>query len=131
MITKRSKAIVGSLLFAWLVAGVANCIAQDYTFNWTENEAPVDGYKLYYKKGGAATAPFDGTEAGDGPSPITLGSVTTYTITGLDANAIYHFTLTALSGAEESSYSSIITINPTEAVSALPIPQLLDIHYVQ
>nr|WP_320010682.1 fibronectin type III domain-containing protein [uncultured Desulfobulbus sp.] len=128
---KRAWFMVGCLLFTGFVADSATCLAQDYTFNWTANEEPVDGYKLYYKKGGTATAPFDGTEAGDGPSPITLGNVTTYTITGLDANAIYHFTLTAFIGTEESGYSSIITINPTEAVSALPIPQLLDIHYVQ
>lgn len=105
----------------------AQCSAQDYTFSWSSNAEPIEGYRLHYKKGGAAALPFDGTGAGGGSSPITVGKVTTYTITGLDADAVYHFALTAYNGTDESGYSEIITIDPNESGSTVPVPQLFNI----
>ena len=101
--------------------------AKDYTFTWTANPEPVEGYKLYYKKDGAAAPPFDGTGATAGAAPIDVGKVTTYTITGLDDNATYHFALTAYSGSEESGYSAIVTVNPAAASTTAPAPRLLQI----
>ena len=79
--------------------------AKDYSFTWSANPEPVEGYKLYYKKGGDPVAPFDGTGAIQGPSPITIGKQTTFTITGLEDNTTYYFALTAFNGSEESGYS--------------------------
>ena len=115
--------LVGSGLLA-----AAPAFAKDYTFTWTANPEPVEGYKLYYKKDGAAAPPFDGTGATAGAAPINVGKVTTYTISGLDDNAIYHFALTAYSGSEESGYTDIVTVNPSTALPALPAPQLLKIN---
>ncbi|MDX9834745.1 MAG: fibronectin type III domain-containing protein [Desulfobulbus sp.] len=109
-------------VFGLLAAG--DSFARDYTFTWSANPEPVEGYKLYYKKGGAAAPPFDGTRATQGAAPINVGKVTSYAITGLEDNATYHFALTAYSSSEESGYSDIVTVNPTATV---PAPQLLNI----
>lgn len=97
-------------------------LAKNYTFTWTANAEPVEGYKLYYKKDGAATQPFGGTGAAEGVSPIYVGKVTTFTVTGLDENSTYHFALTATNGSEESGYSDIVTVSPDR-----PSPQLIQI----
>ena len=97
--------------------------AQSYTFTWSANPEPVEGYKLYYKKGGAAAQPFAGTDALEGTSPINVGKATTYTITGLDKDSTYHFALTAVSGSDESSFSTIISVDPA--------PKLLNIKLKQ
>jgi len=94
-------------------------LAKDYTFTWSANPEPVEGYKLHYKKDGTAVAPFDGAGAVEGPSPINVGKQTTYTITGLDDNATYHFALTAYDGTDGSGYSATITVNSP--------PQILNI----
>ena len=110
-----------------LMAG--NVFAKSYTFTWSANPEPVEGYKLYYKKGGTTAPPFDSTGAVEGASPIKVGKVTSYTVTGLEDNATYHFALTAYNGSEESGYSEIVTVNPTAASSSTtaPAPQLLQI----
>ena len=87
--------------------------AKDYSFTWSANPEPVQGYKLYYKKGGVQGAPFDGTGATQGPSPITIGKQTTFTISGLDENTTYYFALTAVNGTEESGFSDIVAVNVT------------------
>ncbi len=86
--------------------------AKDYTFSWAPNPDPVDGYNLYYKKGGAASAPFNGSDANEGPSPIDIGTETIFTITGLEKNQKYHFGLTAYYGSDESKLTPIVTVNP-------------------
>ena len=62
-----------------------------------------------------------------GVDVIDVGKVTTYTVTGLDDNATYHFALTAYSGSEESGYSAIVTVKPAAASTTAPAPQLLQI----
>lgn len=84
----------------------------DYSFSWSANPEPVDGYKLYYKKGGSAGPPFDGVDADNGSSPIFTDKVTAYTVDGLDDNTTYHFALTAFVGQEESDYTDVITVFP-------------------
>ncbi|TKB11609.1 fibronectin type III domain-containing protein [Desulforhopalus sp. IMCC35007] len=88
--------------------------AKDYTFSWSANEGLVEGYKLYYKKGGAASPPFDGNEANEGESPICIGDATSFTISGLEDNTTYHFSLTAYAGADESDYTEVITVFPND-----------------
>lgn len=89
--------------------------AKDYSFSWSANPEPVEGYRLYYKKGGDKGPPFDGSGAVEGASPITIGKQTSFTISGLEDNTTYHFALTAFNGADESSYSGIITVFETIA----------------
>ena len=86
--------------------------ARDLTFKWIANPEPLVGYKLYYKTGDNKDAPFDGTGINEGNSPIIIGKVTTYTVTGLSANETYHFTLTAYNDTEESEYSYVATYTP-------------------
>jgi hypothetical protein len=103
-----------------------NASAKSYTFTWSANPEPVEGYKLYYKKDGTTAPPFEGTGATEGASPVNVGKVTTYTINGLDDNATYHFALTAFNGTEESGFSEIVTVNPA-ANSGAPAPQIFNI----
>lgn len=86
--------------------------ARDLTFKWIANPEPLVGYKLYYKTGDNKEAPYDGTGLNEGDSPITLGKVTTFTVTGLSPNETYHFTLTAYDDTEESGYSYIASYSP-------------------
>jgi hypothetical protein len=89
-------------------------LAKDYTFSWSANDGLVEGYKLYYKKGGTAGPPFNGDDAYEGESPICIGDSTSFTISGLEDNTTYHFTLTAYAGADESDYTPVITVFPGE-----------------
>jgi PKD repeat protein len=95
-----------------IVASDPVSVGASYPFSWSANAEPVEGYKLYYKKGGSATPPFDGTDATEGVSPIDLGKVTSFTITGLEDNTTYHFALTAYNGSEESDLTDVITVFP-------------------
>ncbi|NCC04819.1 MAG: fibronectin type III domain-containing protein [Proteobacteria bacterium] len=124
---RRAPILLALCLVGLGLLVTAPALAKDYTFTWSANPEPVEGYKLYYKKDGAAAPPFDGTGATEGAAPIDVGKVTTYTITGLDDNATYHFALTAYSGSEESGYSAIVTVNPAAASNTAPAPQLLQI----
>ena len=124
---RRASLLLALCLVGFGLLTAAPAFAKDYTFTWTANPEPVEGYKLYYKKDGAAAPPFDGTGATAGAAPIDVGKVTTYTVTGLDDNATYHFALTAYSGSEESGYSAIVTVNPAAASPTAPAPQLLQI----
>ena len=124
---RRAPLLLALCLVGFGLLTAAPAFAKDYTFTWTANPEPVEGYKLYYKKDGAAVPPFDGTGATAGAAPIDVGKVTTYTITGLDDNATYHFALTAYSGSEESGSSAIVTVNPTAASTTAPAPQLQQI----
>ena len=124
---RRAPLLLALCLVGLGLLTAAPAFAKDYTFTWTANTEPVEGYKLYYKKDGAAAPPFDGTDATAGAAPIDVGKVTTYTVTGLDDNATYHFALTAYSGSEESGYSAIVTVNPAAAVTPSAAPQLLQI----
>jgi len=86
--------------------------AKDVSFEWAANPEPLTGYKLHYNVGENSAPPYEGTGINEGDSPISTGKVTTYTVTGLSPNEIYHFVITAYNDAEESEYSTIITIQP-------------------
>ncbi len=88
--------------------------AKEYSFSWSKNDDLVEGYRLYYKKGGLASAPFDGLSAKEGGSPIDIGNATSVTISGLEDNEMYHFTLTAYSGDDESDFTEVITVFPED-----------------
>jgi len=93
------------------------CFAADITLRWDANtETDLAGYKLYYKID-TPGAPYDGTGADQGSSPIDiqLGSLIDpnnpeSTITGLDASYIYFLVLTAYDiEGNESGYSNEVS----------------------
>ncbi len=96
-----------------LILGIAlPGFAKEYSFSWSPNDGQIDGYNLYYKKGGSAGPPFDGSDATEGESPIMLYDQTTVTSSGLEDNTTYHFALTACSGLDESDYTDVISVYP-------------------
>ena len=108
------RRLVALCLFCVCLLWIHGAFAKSYTFSWTANLSPVIGYKLYYKKGGTAGPPFDGKDATEGPSPIIVGNVTTFTVTGLAPDTTYYFALKAYDSTEESDFSPIITVFPNE-----------------
>lgn len=112
--TKRIIHILPLLLCFMAVIPVPFASAKAYSFSWSANSGEVDGYRLYYKKRGIASTPFNGDDAIEGSSPIDVGDATTFTITGLEDNTTYHFTLTAYSGDEESDFTDVITVFPSD-----------------
>jgi Fibronectin type III domain. len=111
-------------LLLFLCLGAVEATAKDYTFSWDANSEPVSGYRLYYKKGGtdiSPSAPFNGIGA-QYPSPIAIGKdVTSFTITGLDESATYHFALTAYNDNGESGYTQVVTMAPTPNIHSITI----------
>ena len=108
------------LFFLSLLIFPSQLQARDVSFSWTANLEPVTGYKLYYKIGTDSTPPYNGTGLPEGDSPIFIEKITEYTVTRLSDDKTYFFTLTALSGEEESPYSVIIQENATD----LPAPTI-------
>jgi hypothetical protein len=74
--------------------------AGNITLAWTANtESDLVGYNVY-----------QGTSTGIYGTPVSLGKVTTYTISGLTQGKTYYFTVTALDDASnESGYSSQVS----------------------
>ncbi len=90
------------------------------TLSWTAHpETDVSGYYLHYDIGGGS--PYEGTDARQGPSPIFVGNVTTYTLTGLDLSSTYAFSFQAVDNADNvSSYGNEVTGDPQD--STVPSP---------
>lgn len=105
------KLIIFFTIFFWATFS----FAKDYTFSWFRANQLV-GYKLYYKKGGEPAPPFDGVDADEGESPIELGDITSFTITGLEKNTTYHFALTAYNDSLESDFANVITVQSPRVV---------------
>jgi Fibronectin type III domain len=97
--------------------------AKEYTFSWGANGGQVEGYKLYYKESGAASAPFNGLIANEGSSPIDIGNKTSFTISGLAEDETYHFTITAYLGSNESDFATVITVFADSVTTASYVEQ--------
>ncbi|NOX80906.1 MAG: DNRLRE domain-containing protein [Deltaproteobacteria bacterium] len=111
------------ILWIWFLAGISflllpitSSFGRDVSFVWTANTGTIDGYKLYYKTG-TSGAPYDGTGATEGPSPVTTGNVTSFTLHGLSDTETYYFTLTAYVGSLESGYATEVVVPPVSANS--------------
>jgi hypothetical protein len=82
--------------------------AATITLAWdppSENPQLVAGYLLYY--GNVSGPPYEGTEANEGPSPIDVGNVTTFSFNGLDDTRDWFFAVTAYNKeGSESTYSN-------------------------
>ncbi len=74
--------VVGAVLFLLAMSSTA-LFAQSATLTWNPNTDAVAGYKVYF-----------GTTSGTYGTPIDVGNVTTYTMTGL-GQATYYFAVTA------------------------------------
>ncbi len=98
------------LLFAvlFVLAGSGTLLAADVTLQWDANtETDLAGYKLYY-----------GTAPGVYGSPIVVGKVTTYTLTGV-APGTYYFAVTAYNNTGvESGFSNEVTTTIPATTSA-------------
>ncbi len=99
-----------ALLCLTLALFPIQAFARDITFVWTAIPEPLTGYKLYAQEGQNSVN-----------APITLGKITTYTLTGLAADKTYHFYLTAYNDAGESERSAAVTVSPN------PSPVILNI----
>lgn len=104
---RKSNHFTQKILFAallWL-ACAGSALAADVTLAWDANtESDLAGYKVYY-----------GTASGVYGTPITIGTQTTYTVTGLPPGT-YYFAVTAYNTSGlESGYSNEVsqTINGT------------------
>ena len=66
------------------------------------------GYKVYYDTD-SSLPPFEGTGLTEGNSPINVGANNYYTLTGLDTNTDYYFTITAYDNlGREGWYSNVV-----------------------
>jgi hypothetical protein len=79
------------------VAGLSGAAARDLTLSWNPSADPtVKGYHLYY-----------GTSSGHYTNQITVGNVTTATVSNLAAGVTYYFSATAFDSAgTESDFSN-------------------------
>ena len=91
--------------------------AIDVTLQWDANTEPnLAGYRIYYKMDSSGE-PYDGIEANEGTSPITVPLEDLddpynpqYTLTGLLDGTAYFFVVTAYNtGGLESGYSNEVS----------------------
>lgn len=88
-------------------------------FSWRRSSDLITGYKLYYKQGGGGS-PYDGTGANQGVSPIIIAANLNprFTLSGLDMENDYEFTITAYrdEGGLEADYADPINIYSVRGV---------------
>jgi len=112
------------LLFSLLLSpNIAYCF--DRSFAWDKNTEPdLAGYYIYYKNG-SSDAPYNGTGADEGDSPIKIPLVNLndpenpeYTIHGLSDTGTFYFVATAYDiYGNESYYSNILCFGSTCVVN--------------
>ncbi len=92
--------------------------AADITLAWdASGESGVAGYRVYYKRGDVG-APYNGTGAAEGDSPVTIAladladaSHPSYTLTGVEDGVFYCLAVTAYTAAgAESAYSNEVSL---------------------
>jgi hypothetical protein len=108
---KYSISLLTLTLCLFLFTAFAN--SAEVTLLWDPNsESDLAGYKVYY--GTNPDGQYEGTDAGQGASPITLPlenlsdvNNPEYTLTGLDGSKIYYFVVTAFDTEDlESDFSN-------------------------
>jgi hypothetical protein len=87
-----------------------SAFGREITLQWEPSPSPgVIGYKVYYQKD-APKLPLSGTEADQGSSPIDVENSLMASISGLQENAVYYFSVTAYdSNNAESTFSNIVS----------------------
>jgi len=98
--------------------------ASEVTLGWDPSpSSDVVGYLLYYKIGECG-GEYDGTGADAGDSPIDVGNVTEFTVTGLMANQTYCFAVSAYNDkGAESAYSDPIRFYTSGSGASLPVAE--------
>jgi hypothetical protein len=81
---------------------------------------PIAGYKIYYgPQGSSSGSAYTGTNASEGASPITVGNVTSFNLTGLPNNSAFYVAITAYDTVtptpNESVLSGAYLTNPNDA----------------
>jgi hypothetical protein len=103
---------VCTLVLALLIGlGPGQAAGGQVTLAWDQNVEPdVTGYKI-----------FTGTSAGNYGTPISVGTVTTHTVTGLTDGQTYYFALTAVDafGTESALSTEVIHTIPAHAEISL------------
>lgn len=96
------------LIIALLLICPGLVLAQNIELAWDPSDSDgVVGYKIYYKAD-STELPLDGIEALEGPSPIDVGDVTSFTLTELPEGSVYYFRATAYdSEGNESTLSNL------------------------
>jgi hypothetical protein len=101
----------------------------DVTLAWSRNSEPdLDGYFIYYKTG-ASGAPYNGTGAVEGDSPIQVPvseldnpAFPEYTIHGLSDTETTYFVLTAYdTDGNESGYSNEVSYQPPSVATLVSL----------
>ncbi|MFH1933246.1 MAG: hypothetical protein ABIN18_16855 [Pseudomonadota bacterium] len=107
---KTFKRGLGCSVVALLFCFVTPCHAIDITLAWDANTEPnLAGYKVYYDTDGSG-APYNGTGAAEGDSPIDVGNVTEFTLSDLSDGKVHYFTVTAYNDERlESGYSNEVS----------------------
>ena len=107
----------------------SRAFCQDVTLSWDRSPTPeVAGYNVYYKAHNSEL-PFNGVGAEEGKSPIDVGNTLTTTLTNLNDDVNYFFSVTAYDAETESSYSNIVStswlpalISPRDGATNEPDP---------
>jgi hypothetical protein len=111
------------MLSTLLSANIAHCL--NISFAWDENTEPdLAGYYIYYKNGDSG-APYNGTGADEGDSPIKIPLASLndpanpeYTLHDLSAAGTFYFVATSYDTADnESHYSNELCFGDTCVVS--------------
>ena len=88
---------------------------------WEPSPTPgVSGYKLYYTDG-TSGPPYEGTGAYEGESPIDVGDVRSFSVSGLDSTRTHFFVATAyLPNGLESEYSNEVSTSDSPTTPDSP-----------
>ncbi|MGD9364530.1 MAG: fibronectin type III domain-containing protein [Desulfobacteraceae bacterium] len=97
-----SKWLVG--LFCIIILGLTPNLQADcqVTLSWDPNSTTPDGYRLFQRESGST---YDYNDYSD------VGQQTSYTVSGLTDDTIYHFVVRAYVGSEESGDSNEAVFN--------------------
>ena len=80
------------------------------------------GYKVYYDTD-SEEHPYEGTEATEGKSPVDVGKVTSYKLSGLKPGTKYYIAITAYdTQGNEGWYGEVVTIETAEGELKPPLP---------
>ena len=91
------------------------------TLSWDASPSSVTGYKIYYDVD-SSTAPFEGSGANEGSSPVDVGNVLTFTLNGLADTDDHYFAVTAYDGSgNESVYSNTVHSSPVVSANNPPV----------
>ena len=114
----KSK-LTPSLLLLLFFSLTGGAWAKSLTLSWDASPSVVTGYKIYYNSG-SSTEPMDGTGAAEGASPIDVGNLLTFTVTGLPDDQDHYFVVTAYDDAGNESDFSNLAHSPAAPVNQAP-----------